>query len=70
MIRGVTSISGMCFGSDFPVSGSASGSAGDGWRLGGEQYKVTTFQCTLAFFYYHSLLQWNFRTWDTMGSTI
>ena len=30
-------MSGMCFGSDFPVSGSGSGSAGEGWRLGGEE---------------------------------
>ena len=30
-----TSMSGICFGSDFPVSGSGSGSAGEGWRLGG-----------------------------------
>ena len=32
-----TSMSGMCLGcSDFPVSCSGSGSAGDGWRLGRE----------------------------------
>ena len=34
---GCTSMSGMCLGSDFPVSCSGSGSAGEGGRLGGRE---------------------------------